>query len=51
MVTLAHQGGWDEVLMVLVPLVLVAVLLVVANHRAKQLVKAEGDDSAGEPSA
>ncbi len=36
MVTLAHQGGWDELLMVAVPLVLVAILLVVANRRASQ---------------
>lgn len=42
-VTLAHQGGWDEVLMVLVPLALVAVLLVVANRRANQLSQAEGE--------
>jgi hypothetical protein len=50
-VTLAHQGGWDEVLMVLVPLVLVAVLLIVANKRAKQLVEAEGDDASGDPAS
>ena len=35
-VTLAHQGGWDEILMVAVPLVLVAVLLIIANKRANQ---------------
>ena len=35
-VTLAHQGGWDEIAMVAVPLLLVAVLLVVANRRASQ---------------
>ena len=35
-VTLAHQGGWDEIAMVAVPLLLVAVLLVVANRRATQ---------------
>lgn len=29
----AHQGGWDEILFVLVPLVLFAVLLVVARRR------------------
>lgn len=33
-VTLAHQGGWDEIAMVAVPLLLVATLLVVANRRA-----------------
>lgn len=31
---LAHQGGWDEILMVLVPIVVFAGLLVVANRRA-----------------
>jgi hypothetical protein len=35
-VTLAHQGGWDEVGMVVVPLLFVALLLVVANRRANQ---------------
>ena len=29
----AHQGGWDEILFVLVPLVLFAVLLMVARRR------------------
>jgi hypothetical protein len=33
---LAHQGGWDEIAMVAVPLLLVTVLLVVANRRASQ---------------
>jgi hypothetical protein len=33
---LAHQGGWDEMAMVAVPLLLVTVLLVVANRRAGQ---------------
>ena len=31
---LAHQGGWDEMLMVAVPIVLFVVLLRVANARA-----------------
>ena len=33
---LAHQGGWDETLMVLAPVVVVAALLHRANRRAKQ---------------
>jgi hypothetical protein len=33
-VVLAHQGGWDEILMVLVPIGIFAVLLAVANRRA-----------------
>ena len=47
-VLLAHQGGWDEILMVLVPIVLFAVLLVVANRRADVI---EGRRDAGEPAA
>ncbi len=34
---LAHQGGWDEVLMVLAPLVIFAGLLVVARRRVEDL--------------
>ena len=34
---LAHQGGWDEILFVLSPLVLFAVLLMVARRRVDQL--------------
>lgn len=35
---LAHQGGWDEILLVLGPLAVVGLLLWVANRRvAKQL--------------
>jgi hypothetical protein len=34
-VLVAHQGGWDEALFVAVPLVIFAVLLRVAKHRAE----------------
>jgi hypothetical protein len=34
---LAHQGGWDEILLVLVPLLLIAGLLYIANRRANRL--------------
>lgn len=34
---LAHQGGWDEMLMVLAPLVVFAGLLVLARRRAGAL--------------
>jgi hypothetical protein len=34
---LAHQGGWDELLMVLVPIAIFALLLMVANRRASQI--------------
>lgn len=31
----AHQGGWDEILMVAGPLAVFAAVLVMANNRAK----------------
>lgn len=31
---LAHQGGWDEILLVLLPIALFAGLLALANKRA-----------------
>ena len=37
-VVLAHQGGWDEVLLVAAPLSLFAGLLYLANRRADRLV-------------
>ena len=44
---LAHQGGWDEMLMVVVPVAVFAGLLYVANKRATKLPgKAEGSDGA-----
>jgi hypothetical protein len=36
---LAHQGGWDEILMVLAPVSIFAGLLYVANRRAKGLAE------------
>lgn len=37
----AHQGGWDEILLVLAPIALFAVLLLVANKRAGHLADEE----------
>lgn len=34
---LAHQGGWDELLFVAVPIVILVVLLRIANGRAAHL--------------
>jgi hypothetical protein len=34
---LAHQGGWDEILFVAVPIVIFAGLLAVANRRASRV--------------
>ena len=45
---LAHQGGWDEILMVLVPILVFAVLLVVANRRATRIEEQrQRDEAAG----
>ncbi|MFM7536517.1 MAG: hypothetical protein ACKO91_12105 [Acidimicrobiales bacterium] len=33
---LAHQGGWDEALLVVVPLLVLASLLVLAKRRARR---------------
>lgn len=47
MAVLAHQGGWDEALFVLVPVALFAVLLWLANRRAARRL-AEADAKAAE---
>ena len=36
-VIFGHQGGWDEALMVLVPIALFVGLLMLANKRAKAI--------------
>lgn len=47
---LAHQGGWDEILLVVGPLAVVAGLLWVANKRVSaQLEAAETESGTGEP--
>lgn len=38
-VLLAHQGGWDEILLVAAPLGLFAGLLYLANRRADRFVQ------------
>lgn len=44
--TLAHQGGWDEILVVLGPLLVFAVLLMIARRRAeKELADEETDET------
>jgi hypothetical protein len=48
-VLLAHQGGWDEALFVLLPLVLLAGLLHLARRRAEQERAAEDELPADEP--
>lgn len=48
---LAHEGGWDELIFVLVPIALFAGLLAIANRRAtKAQVERDGEpDQPGEP--
>ena len=47
---IAHQGGWDEVGFVIIPLAIIAGLLTIANRRANSIAKARakmllhGDD-------
>ena len=36
---LAHQGGWDEILLVAGPILVFVLLLRVANKRAEQKVR------------
>jgi hypothetical protein len=42
---LAHQGGWDEILMVLAPIAIFAGLLVIANRRASAIDEQRRRDS------
>lgn len=47
----AHQGGWDEILLVVGPLVVVAGLLWLANRRVSAQLEAterSGPDAGGE---
>lgn len=39
---LAHQGGWDEMLLVAGPLVVIAGLLWVANRRVQRQLSEQG---------
>ncbi len=45
---LAHQGGWDEILWIAGPLLIVGGLLWVANRRANALNEAGND---GQPTS
>ena len=39
---LGHQGGWDEALFVLAPLVVIGLLLLLANRRADARNREDG---------
>lgn len=41
---IAHQGGWDEALFVIVPLLIFFVLLRIAKRRAEAEQQAERDE-------
>lgn len=45
---LAHQGGWDEILLVGTPIALFAFLLWVANRRARAQMEARERDRAAD---
>ncbi|MSO59204.1 MAG: hypothetical protein EXQ63_02640 [Ilumatobacteraceae bacterium] len=45
-VLLAHQGGWDEMLYVLGPILIIVGLLRIANTRAKKLGSPNSHDDA-----
>lgn len=45
----AHQGGWDEIMLVLAPVVVIFSLLRLAKHRALQARAARRE--AGSPTA
>ncbi len=47
-ILLAHQGGWDEILMVLTPIALFAALLWLANSRATRLQHQQRTTSAAD---
>lgn len=46
---LAHQGGWDEIMLVATPIAVFAVLLWIANRRARRRLEDELEaDGTGE---
>lgn len=45
MYVLAHQGGWDEILMVLAPIVVIAAMVRLVQRRAERANAAELDES------
>lgn len=49
MLVLAHQGGWDEMLMVLGPIAVIVLLLRIAKNRATRAADADAVDSEPDP--
>jgi hypothetical protein len=48
-VVFAHQGGWDEVLMVAAPVALFAGLLWMANRRANEVARQQAEEEQPDP--
>ncbi len=48
---LAHQGGWDEVLLVVAPLALIGLLLYVANRRVNAKLQQAGETDTTDPTS
>ena len=46
-VLLAHQGGWDEILMVVAPVAIFAGLLTAANRQARRRAEQDPHDGHG----
>jgi hypothetical protein len=42
---LAHQGGWDEILLVAGPIVVIVGLLALAKHRVERKHRVDGGSS------
>lgn len=42
---LAHEGGWDELLLVAGPLAIIGLLLVIANRRVDSKLRERADQS------
>lgn len=51
MAVLAHQGGWDEVLLVLVPIAVIAALVRLVQYRAERHAAARGTSAPDAPPA
>lgn len=48
---LAHQGGWDELILVVGPIVVVAVLILRSRHRDREEGEEPGEDGPPETSS
>lgn len=48
---LAHQGGWDEILLVAGPIAVILVLLAIVNRRIDARLRQDSDGSASHDSS